>query len=307
MKKASEYKSWIKNYLLPLVFTLLCVSATGWNGYILPSFRQDTKTNITAYVGTTAVLPCSIENLGTKKVIWKRVDQKHALTIGDFVFTSDKSHSVDHAEKSIKWNLVIKDVQKEHAGLYDCQISTKEDLFRRVLLNVVDPPPIDETKEKPKIIIRPAIHISGPNFTEKGEPIRITCNATSDSLTPDNMDWFRDGIKLKQNLDAGIRITEYGRAETKTLYSELEIMKSTMKDAGTYICRSSRRDVVSHHVVVLNADSNHDKRGFPDKSSEKSPQVNRNYGNKATSINNFRNCLLLNCLIILLTILSHNR
>ena len=101
-----------------------------------------------------------------------------------------------------------------------------------------------------------AIHISGPNFTEKGEPIRISCNATSDNLTPDHhMDWFRDGIKIKPNPDEGILITEYRRGESKTLYSELEIVKSTMKDAGTYICRSSRRDVVSHHVVVLNGKS----------------------------------------------------
>jgi len=97
-----------------------------------------------------------------------------------------------------------------------------------------------------------AIHISGPNFTEKGEPIRISCNATSDTMTPARMDWFRDGIKIKQNADAGIFIHEYTIRESKSLYSELEIKKSTMKDAGTYICRSSRTDVVSHYVVVLN-------------------------------------------------------
>lgn len=71
------------------------------------------------------------------QVVWKKTDQKHALTIGDFVFTSDKSHSVDHTQKGNKWNLVIKNVQRSHAGLYECQVSTKEDLFRRVRLNVI--------------------------------------------------------------------------------------------------------------------------------------------------------------------------
>lgn len=71
-------------------------------------------------------------------------------------------------------------------------------------------------------------------------------------MTPARMDWFRDGIKIKQNADAGIFIHEYTIRESKSLYSELEIKKSTMKDAGTYICRSSRTDVVSHYVVVLN-------------------------------------------------------
>ncbi|XP_052101872.1 immunoglobulin superfamily DCC subclass member 3-like isoform X1 [Mytilus californianus] len=306
MKKRVEYKSWIKNYLLSILFTFVfSVSAAGWNGYILPSFKE-TRTNITVYVGKTAVLPCSIVNLGTKKVIWKRVDQKHALTIGEFVFTTDERHSVDHTDKGYKWNLVIKDVTKAHAGLYDCQISTKEDLVRRIRLYVTDPPPVEETKEK-KTIFRPAIHISGPNFTEKGEPIRITCNATSDSLTPEHMDWFHNGLKLQQNIDAGILITEYRHSETKTLYSVLEIAKSTMKDTGVYICRSSKKDVDSHHVVVLNADSSHDKRGFQDKKTVVKSSHMENPGNSASSVNRRVHYLMSNCLLILVTILAHNR
>lgn len=96
-----------------------------------------------------------------------------------------------------------------------------------------------------------AIQISGPNFTEKGEPIRITCNATSDSIVSDKMDWFRNGRKLRDSHFDGISITESRHKETRTLYSILEIKKSTMDDAGTYICRNSRR-VVSHQVIVLN-------------------------------------------------------
>ncbi|CAG2191808.1 unnamed protein product [Mytilus edulis] len=298
MKKRVEYKSWIKNYLLSILFTFVfSVSAAGWNGYILPSFKE-TRTNITVYVGKTAVLPCSIVNLGTKKVIWKRVDQKHALTIGEFVFTTDERHSVDHSDKGYKWNLVIKDVTKAHAGLYDCQISTKEDLVRRIRLSVTDPPPVEETR---------AIHISGPNFTEKGEPIRITCNATGDSMTPEHMDWFHNGLKLQQNIDAGVLITEFRHSETKTLYSVLEIAKSTMKDTGVYICRSSKKDVDSHHVVVLNADSSHDKRGFQDKKTVVKSSHLDNPGNSASSVNRRVHYLMSNCLLLLVTILAHNR
>lgn len=98
-----------------------------------------------------------------------------------------------------------------------------------------------------------AIQISGPNFTEKGEPIRITCNATSEFIVPhDYMDWFQNGRKLRASHADGISITEYHQKDTRTLYSILEIEKSTMDDAGTYICRNSRRDVVSHQVIVLN-------------------------------------------------------
>lgn len=71
-------------------------------------------------------------------------------------------------------------------------------------------------------------------------------------MTPEHMDWFRDGLKIQQNIDAGVLITEFRHSETKTLYSVLEIAKSTMKDTGVYICRSSKKDVDSHLVVVLN-------------------------------------------------------
>ena len=60
----------------------------------------------------------------------------HALTIGDFVFTSDSRYYIEHPDYSYDWNLVIKDITKAHAGQYDCQISTKEDVYKRVALTV---------------------------------------------------------------------------------------------------------------------------------------------------------------------------
>ena len=97
-----------------------------------------------------------------------------------------------------------------------------------------------------------AIQILGPNFTEKGNPIRLICNATNNNLVPDFMDWFHNGRQLRASYTDGISITEYQQKETKTLYSILKIKKSSMDNAGTYICRNSRQDVVSHQVIVLN-------------------------------------------------------
>lgn len=299
MKERDSYKHWIETVFISFLCTLiLSASASSpWEGYILPSFAE-TNTNITAYVGSTVLLPCSINNLGTKKVIWKRVNQKHALTIDDFVFTSDSRYYIDHTDHGGDWNLVIKDVTKDHAGMYECQISTKEDLSHQIRLNVIDRPPIDKSK---------AIHISGPNFTEKGEKIQISCNASIDSMTPDQVDWFRDGLKLKSDSETGLSITTNRHRETKTLYSVLEIQKSKMTDAGTYICRSSKKDVVSHHVVVLNADSSHEKRGFQDKSKlEKSSHV-EHPGTSASTVNKSVHYFLSLCLLVLRTLSAFNR
>ena len=69
--------------------------------------------------------------------MWKRWNEEHPLTIGDFVFTNDPRYYIDHPDRSYQWNLVIKDVTKDHAGVYDCQISTKEEMYRAITLNVI--------------------------------------------------------------------------------------------------------------------------------------------------------------------------
>ncbi|KAK3097210.1 hypothetical protein FSP39_007524 [Pinctada imbricata] len=191
-----------------------------------------TPTNVTYHVGDTAILPCSVRNLGTKEVIWKRKNQKHVITVGDFVFISDNSYSIDHRDDSDDWNLIIKNVQKSHAGYFECQVSTRENMNITVQLNVI------------------AVHISGPAFIDKGQPIVLTCNA-SGPITPDDIDWFKDGKKVRSSAEH-ISIRSIRNAETKTLYSTLKIKHGEMTDSGTYICRSSDLEIESHNLMVLN-------------------------------------------------------
>ena len=70
------------------------------------------------------------------QVIWKRVDQPHALTIGEFVFVTDPQFSVKHIPFRDEWNLIIENVQPKHSGRYECQISAKKDISRFVNLQV---------------------------------------------------------------------------------------------------------------------------------------------------------------------------
>ncbi|KAL3865522.1 hypothetical protein ACJMK2_042905 [Sinanodonta woodiana] len=99
-----------------------------------------------------------------------------------------------------------------------------------------------------------AISISGKNFVDKGNPIILWCNASSEYRPPLDIDWFKDGIKLKSDTTREILITKPKERELKTFYSKLEIEKSRMDDAGNYICRSSDLLVASTHVTVLNTD-----------------------------------------------------
>ncbi|XP_060080798.1 protein amalgam-like [Ylistrum balloti] len=245
---------------LGLILMILSALPSGAVRYLRPMFN-DMESNVTAYVGDSAVLECSVRNLGTKSVIWKRKSEKHALTIGDFVFTSDNSYSVEHVDRSQIWALVIKNVQKEHAGEYECQISTKEDLNKTVSLTVLDASrqtPVPTQRPSP---ISSAVTLGGGEFVEKGNPITLSCNATGKLMTPDDIDWFKDGIKIRSSASNSIQITKRRMPVTRTLVSTLRIKHSNMSDAGTYICRSTDLKVNGIYVSVLNSESIQTKRG----------------------------------------------
>ncbi|OWF39779.1 protein amalgam-like isoform X2 [Mizuhopecten yessoensis] len=257
---------------LGLVLMILSALPSEAVRYMRPMFN-DMESNVTAYVGDSAVLECSVRNLGTKSVIWKRKSEKHALTIGDFVFTSDNSYSVEHADRSQIWALVIKNVQKEHAGEYECQISTKEDLNKTVSLTVLAASrqtPVGTKIVQVKNNRKLAVQLGGGGFVEKGNPITLSCNATGKLMTPDDIDWFKDGIKIKSSARNTIHITKHRMPETRTLVSKLRIKHSNMSDAGTYICRSTDLKVKGIYVSVLSSETNPMKR--EDKTSDISGQ-----------------------------------
>ncbi|KAL3866815.1 hypothetical protein ACJMK2_044078 [Sinanodonta woodiana] len=210
--------------------------------YRHPEFNTDTPDNVTHYKGERATLQCSIRYLGTKEVIWKKQNEHHVITVGKSVFVDDQSYAIDHISHRQEWNLIIVKVQPRHAGVYECQVSTKEDLKRLIQLNVIDKP-------APK---KDGIAISGKEFVDKGDSIIITCNATGESRPPDDIDWFKDGTKLKPDAVRNIYIEKYSLVHTKTLHSTLEIENSDMSDSGNYACRSSDLLITSKHVMVLN-------------------------------------------------------
>lgn len=52
---------------------------------------------------------------------------------------------------------------------------------------------------------RPDIQISGSQFVEKGNTLTLTCNATGFDYPPDELDWFKDGLKLTSDLRRTLR------------------------------------------------------------------------------------------------------
>ncbi|RUS82049.1 hypothetical protein EGW08_010205 [Elysia chlorotica] len=276
---------WLRGLLLWAVMATVSTSRSA--RYIVPKF-VNTPNNVTAVVGSDVILPCSIENLGPKTVIWRKVNKASPISVGDYVFYPDKQYSLDppdmfadprisssdnhyhHASSIQRKNLMVTNVNYQHAGVYQCVISTKEDIVRNVTLTVVDgslfhvPPPSNpvlstedrHSRMQPK---KTGIELTGTHYVEKGSNIDLNCTATAIDYRPKGLDWFKDGSRLKQG---GRRlITDQYMGEANVVHSRLEIQRATMTDAGTYVCRFSQLHVRDIKVIVLNTDSSNKRRG----------------------------------------------
>ena len=96
------------------------------------------------------------------------------------------------------------------------------------------------------------ISISGLLHIDKGQPIRLRCNATAIETPPDAIDWFKDGNKMETNRSRQIYITKEFSYTKKTITSVLEIRNAQMSDTGVYTCRATDLQVTSVNVNILN-------------------------------------------------------
>lgn len=107
-----------------------------------------------------------------------------------------------------------------------------------------------------------ALTISGTVYVSKFSNINLTCNATGAVRAPEDIDWFHDGQKIRQNAPQWRHRTYIYKYQQevpgRSLVSTLTVERSEETDAGTYICRSSDKDTESINVHVLNGRSGAD-------------------------------------------------
>lgn len=200
-----------------------------------------TPSNVSVTRGELAVLECAVINLGTKTVIWRKLPYKHPLTIGVYTFIEDPSLTIERNERRNQWNLLIRNVQPHHAGLYECQVSAQEKLIHIVQLRVKDSAATSHSD----------ITLTGTAYVQKTEPIHLICNATHNVQSPRDITWYKDGEIITQGVMRRIVISRR-QISPRTLIGELKIARSNPADSGIYICRTSDLEVTRFKVNVLN-------------------------------------------------------
>lgn len=221
-----------------------------------PAYFTHTPTNVTRSIGQRAVLQCNVKNLGPRKVIWRKLPGTSPITVGTFTFEPDPNYKVQSDSNREQWDLIIENVQKRHAGTYECQIASSLGLAVTVNLTVLEPTDTilvrGRNTDKPPDNKRHEIHMAGTQYVDVGDTITLQCNATGVDYIPEDVDWFKDGNEIRPNPLTKIYITKYQSVSARSLHSELEIKHGQMSDAGTYICRISEMDIASLKVHVLN-------------------------------------------------------
>ncbi|XP_042873981.1 uncharacterized protein LOC122254378 [Penaeus japonicus] len=110
-----------------------------WNPreVLSPSY-EDTAQNVTALVGDSAFLPCTVSHLGDRSVTWMRQRDLHILTAGVYTYSADERFRVLHPENSDDWTLHIKYATFRDSGVYECQVNSDPKISRAVTLTIKD-------------------------------------------------------------------------------------------------------------------------------------------------------------------------
>ncbi|KAJ8925582.1 hypothetical protein NQ315_009422 [Exocentrus adspersus] len=205
-------------------------------------FATENNTIVTSQTGSTALVPCVINNIGDGMVSWIRRKDYHLLTVGLTTYSSDDRFQAIHLQHSEDWTLQIKFVQQRDAGLYECQVSSHPPTSIFIQLNVV------EAKAE----------IQGPSekYLKPGSGLRLQCTVLqSTELTgylpfqaPAYVFWYHNNRMINYDVDRGINVTTELSEKTSTL----TITNAATRHSGNYSCVPSNAQPASTYVHILN-------------------------------------------------------
>ncbi|XP_067127907.1 neurotrimin-like [Centruroides vittatus] len=204
-------------WILPLI-TFTAMQATEVPE-IEPEFSQEIP-NVTVAVGRDAKLPCHVDNLGTYRVAWLRVESKTVLTIHRHVIT--RNYRINLTQRDHKlWILHINNVRESDRGGYMCQINTVPMKSQVGYLDVVVPPDIIDADSTTDVLVR------------EGSNVTLTCRATGNP--PPTVTWRRE-----DGQPVAVGNWQSTKPQDATYEGEeLSVTKVSRLHMGAYLCIAS--------------------------------------------------------------------
>ncbi|XP_018396188.1 PREDICTED: limbic system-associated membrane protein-like [Cyphomyrmex costatus] len=185
---------------------------------------------VLAQSGTTAVLPCKITDPGAGTITWVRRRDRQLLTVGTSTHSIDKRFVVRHS--STDWQLTIRTVTVDDAGIYECQVTSH---------------PVQRNFARLKITEAYSIIIPGaPDLhVKQGSNLRLECQLMAATEKPVYVFWYRQGRMINYDEETGVevKLTSNG--------SILTVNKTKLTHEGNYTCVPSNAKVASVMVHVI--------------------------------------------------------
>ncbi|XP_076354582.1 lachesin-like isoform X1 [Tachypleus tridentatus] len=208
-----------------------------------PEFAEPVR-NMTVAVGRAAQLLCVVDNLGTYRVAWLRVESKTILTIHQNVITRNYRVNLSHSDHK-NWILHIRDVQESDRGGYMCQINTVPMKSQVGYLDVFVPPEIIGAESSSDVMVREGFNVTltcrskgypTPTITwrrEDGEPLAVG-------------NWQNNIIQVSEFVE------DQSLSEKVLKGAQLNITKVSRLHMGAYLCIASNGvpPSVSHRIIL---------------------------------------------------------
>merc|ERR1712123_200903 len=173
---------------------------------LTPKFGEDTMT-VRVDMGNTARVTCTVHDLGSSVISWKKGES--FLSLGASLLSDDDRFSVAMTASSSTLTITL--VKPEDAGLYVCQVATKEPIAKTFTIELKAPPNV-QILDKPQ---------GGAYTVKEGEALKIQCQGEGDPKP--TLSWKR----LNSQMPASQNNQNSG---------SLQFSSISENDAGTYQC-----------------------------------------------------------------------
>ncbi|KYN19173.1 Obscurin [Trachymyrmex cornetzi] len=186
---------------------------------------------VLAQSGTTAVLPCKITDPGAGTITWVRRRDRQLLTVGTSTHSIDKRFVVRHS--STDWQLTIRTVTVDDAGIYECQVTSH---------------PVQRNFARLKITEAYSIIPGAPDLhVKQGSNLRLECQLMAATEKPLYVFWYRQGRMINYDEEPGVdvKLTSSG--------SILTVNKTKLTHEGNYTCVPSNAKAAFVMVHVIEA------------------------------------------------------
>nr|KAF7394297.1 hypothetical protein H0235_016892 [Vespula pensylvanica] len=162
-------------------------------------------------------------------ITWIRRKDKQLLTLGKLTYSIDTRFIV--LQDKPNWNLLIKNVKQEDAGIYECHIQTEPVRQRLIRLNI--------TNAYSVIPGSPDLHV------KQGSNLRLECRLMAFAETPSFIFWYRDDRMINYDDEPGVKI------EATKNGSVLLVGNVRLSHGANYTCLPSnaRPTYIRIHVI----------------------------------------------------------